>query len=159
MRTYHRQPSGTVPRARQLRRDATDAERALWLALRENFPAARFRRQVPIGPYFADFLSFRAKLVIEVDGGQHDIQADYDAARTRFIEAQGYRVIRFWNSDVLPDPEGVLNDISLSLGEREGTTKSRKGEGDNLRSAASPSPSQALPGPLPLPPGEGTTEQ
>lgn len=115
MRTYRNQPSGTVPRARQLRRDATDAERALWLALRENFPAARFRRQVPIGPYFADFLSFREKLVIEVDGGQHDQRAEYDAARTRFIEAQGYRVIRFWNSDVLPDPEYVVNAISLSL--------------------------------------------
>lgn len=115
MRTYHRQPSGTVSRARQLRRDATEAERVLWLALRENFPAARFRRQVPIGPYYADFLSFRAKLVIEVDGGQHDLQSEYDAARTRFIEAQGYRVIRFWNSDVLPDPEGVVNEISLAL--------------------------------------------
>ncbi|WP_439484589.1 endonuclease domain-containing protein [Blastomonas fulva] len=115
MRTYHRQPSGTVSRARQLHRDATDAERVLWLALRENFPAARFRRQVPIGPYYADFLSFRAKLVIEVDGGQHDLQTEYDAARTRFIEAQGYRVIRLWNSDVLPDPEGVVNEISLCL--------------------------------------------
>ncbi|WP_446652998.1 endonuclease domain-containing protein [Blastomonas sp.] len=158
MRTYRNQPSGTVPRARQLRRDATDAERALWLALRENFPTARFRRRVPIGPYFADFLSFREKLVIEVDGGQHDQQAEYDAARTRFIEAQGYRVIRFWNSDVLPDPEYVVSAIFLSLREREGATKSREGEGDSLNPAASPSPSQASPGPLPLPWGEGNSE-
>ncbi len=115
VRTYHRQPSGTVSRARQLRRDATDAERALWLALRENFPAARFRRQVPIGPYYADFLSHSARLIIEVDGGQHNEQIAYDNARTAFLNAEGYRVIRFWNCDVLGSLEAVVEQIAANL--------------------------------------------
>lgn len=79
------------------------------------FPGCAVSQTGTDRPYYADFLSFRAKLVIEVDGGQHDLQSEYDAVRTRFIEAQGYRVIRFWNSDVLPDPEGVVNEISLCL--------------------------------------------
>ena len=130
MRTYLNQPSGTVQRARELRKNATDAEKRMWRALRENFPDAKFRRQVPIGSYFADFLSFSMKLVIEVDGGQHGEAREYDARRTAFIEAQGYRVIRFWNNDVLGNTEGVIAAISLSLGEREGTAKRRKGEGE-----------------------------
>ncbi len=114
MRTYRRQPSGTVARARDLRRHATDAEKALWRALRENLPAA-LRRQVPVGPYFADFFSFSAKLVLEVDGGQHADAAEYDAARTRCFEAQGYRVLRFWNNDVLTSLDGVLSIIAANL--------------------------------------------
>ena len=129
MRTYRDQPSGTVSRARDLRKNATEAEKRMWRALRENFPSAKFRRQVPIGPYYADFFSFPAKLVIEVDGGQHGEAQDYDARRTAFLEAQGLRVVRFWNNDVLGNTEGVITQISLSLGEREGATKSRKGEG------------------------------
>ena len=129
MRTYRDQPSGTVSRARELRKNATEAEKRMWRALRENFPSAKFRRQVPIGPYYADFFSFPAKLVIEVDGGQHGEAQDYDARRTAFLEAQGLRVVRFWNNDVLGNTEGVITQISLSLGEREGATKSRKGEG------------------------------
>jgi very-short-patch-repair endonuclease len=129
VRTYRDQPSGTVSRARGNRQNATEAEKRMWRALRENFPSAKFRRQVPIGPYYADFFSFSMKLVIEVDGGQHGEAQDYDARRTAFIEAQGYRVIRFWNNDVLENIEGVMTQISLSLGEREGATKSRKGEG------------------------------
>ena len=115
LRTYRNQPSGTVSRARELRKYATDAEKRMWRALRENFPDAKFRRQVPIGPYFADFLSFSAKLVIEVDGGQHGEAQKYDAARTAFIEGEGYRVIRFWNNDVLTNMEGVTRAISESL--------------------------------------------
>lgn len=84
---------------------------------------------MPIGPYYADFFSFPAKLVIEVDGGQHGEAQDYDARRTAFLESQGLRIIRFWNNDVLGNTEGVLTQISFSLGEREGATKSRKGEG------------------------------
>ena len=128
MRTYLNQPSGTVPRARELRKNATEAEKLMWRALRENFPDAKFRRQVPIGPYYADFFSFSMKLVIEVDGGQHGEAQDYDARRTAFLEAQGLRVIRFWNNDVLGNIEDVITQISLSLREREGATKSRKGE-------------------------------
>ena len=127
MRTYLNQPSGTVQRARELRKNATDAEKRMWRALRENFPDAKFRRQVPIGSYFADFLSFSMKLVIEVDGGQHGEAQEYDARRTAFIEAQGYRVIRFWNNDVLGNTEGVIAAISLSLGERGGSREAAEG--------------------------------
>jgi very-short-patch-repair endonuclease len=137
LRTYHNRPSGTVSRARELRRNATDAEKALWRGLREHLPQAKFRRQVPVGAYFADFYSFSARLIIEVDGGQHDEAQSYDAARTRFLESQGYRVIRFWNNDVLTNIEGVLGTIAENL---------------------SPSPSHAVRGPLPLPLGEGNTE-
>ncbi len=142
MQTYRNRPSGTVSRARTLRKNATEAEKRMWRIVRENFPEAKFRRQVPIGSYFADFYSFSAKLVIEVDGGQHGEAQEYDARRTAFIEAQGYRVIRFWNNDVLTNIEGVVTQISLSLEEREGATRSRKGKDDNLASRGSPSPSQ-----------------
>jgi very-short-patch-repair endonuclease len=88
MHLYDNQPSGTVSRARALRRNATDAEKALWLGLRRAFRELKFRRQVPIGPYFADFLCLSARLVIEVDGGQHDEAKIYDEVRTRFIAAR-----------------------------------------------------------------------
>ena len=130
MRTYKNQPSGTISRARELRKNATEAEKRMWRVLRENFPGAKFRRQVPIGPFFADFFSFPMKLVIEVDGGQHGVAQDYDARRTAFLEAQGLHVIRFWNNDVLGNTEGVIEVISLSIGEREAATKRRTGEGE-----------------------------
>jgi len=144
MRTYRNQPSGTVSRARGLRKDATDAEKRMWQALRETFPALKWRRQVPVGPYFADFLSFAVKLVIEVDGGQHAEASSYDARRTEFLQAQGFTVLRFWNTDVLANTNGVMETISLSLREREGATQSRKGEGDQPPAPArqTPSPSQ-----------------
>ncbi|WP_260580767.1 endonuclease domain-containing protein [Sphingopyxis sp. PET50] len=144
MRTYRHQPSGTVTRARTLRKSATEAEKRMWRALRETFPAIKWRRQVPIGPYFADFFSFAAKLVIEVDGGQHSEAASYDARRTEFLEAQGLTVLRFWNTDVLANTQGVMETISLSLREREGAAKRRKGEGDEPPppDRRTPSPSQ-----------------
>ncbi|HEX8443432.1 MAG TPA: endonuclease domain-containing protein [Allosphingosinicella sp.] len=108
-------PSGTLTRARQLRRNATEAEKRLWSALREAFPHAKFRRQVPYGAYFADFLSFSAKLIIEVDGGQHAYRVEQDAVRTRYLEAQGFRVLRFWNNDVLENTSGVLETIASHL--------------------------------------------
>ena len=83
----------------------TEAERRLWTLLRESFPEQRFRRQVPIRNFIADFASHRAKLVIDVDGGQHSI--DVDAERTKVIEREGYRLIRFWNDDVLGNSDGV----------------------------------------------------
>jgi very-short-patch-repair endonuclease len=137
MRSYRNQPSGTVSRARDLRRNATEAEKRLWSGLRQACPGAKFRRQVPIGPYFADFYSFGMRLVVEVDGGQHADTQDYDTARTRFLEQQGLRVIRYWNTDVLANLDGVLADIVQHL---------------------SPSPSRPVAGPLPLPLGEGKQE-
>jgi very-short-patch-repair endonuclease len=103
------------PRARQLRRDMTDAESKLWEALRDRrLLGWKIRRQVEIKPYYVDFLCVEAKLVIEVDGGQHN--ADVDAARTAFLEKTGLRVIRFWNNDVLANLDVVLLTIAEALG-------------------------------------------
>ena len=103
-----------ILRARTLRRDMTPQERKLWRALKENFPNAHFRKQVPMGLYTADFAWHTAKLIIEVDGGQHGTDAgkSHDTVRTRYIEAQGYRVIRFWNNDIDHNLEGVLAIIA-----------------------------------------------
>jgi very-short-patch-repair endonuclease len=108
-------PSNAVARSRQLRRSATDAEQQLWRALREKLPAAKFRWQVPFGPYHADFASHGAKLIVEVDGSQHAVEQERDAARTRFLNGEGYRVLRFWNNEVLGNPDGVLAVIEKSL--------------------------------------------
>jgi very-short-patch-repair endonuclease len=102
--------------ARSLRRQMTDAEAKPWRALRNRtFAGCKFRRQVPIGPYVVDFISHERRLVIELDGGQHGDQLAYDAARTRRIERDGYRVLRFWNNDVLRNIEGVLQVIASAL--------------------------------------------
>jgi very-short-patch-repair endonuclease len=154
MRLYDNQPSGTVARARSLRRNATEAEKRLLSVLKETFPAMKWRFQVPVGPYYADFLCFAAKLVIEVDGGQHGEAEGHDARRTRFIESKGYRVLRFWNNDVLGNTDGVIASIanSLSRREREGARSAQpsgKGEGDHTTEkgepalANSPSPFRA----------------
>jgi very-short-patch-repair endonuclease len=102
-------------RARELRINMTDAERALWHALRKRQLGARFRRQVPLGRFVADFASFDHRLVIEVDGGQHATRQAQDAARTEYLAASGYRVLRFWNNDVLQNTEGVLEQIRAAL--------------------------------------------
>jgi very-short-patch-repair endonuclease len=90
----------------------------------------RFNRQVPIGPYICDFVSRSAKLIIEVDGGQHGWRIDEDAARTRYLESRGYRVIRFWNSDVLERLEGVVAEIADVIAAFPSPDPSRKREGD-----------------------------
>ncbi|WP_230481471.1 endonuclease domain-containing protein [Sphingomonas sp. Leaf21] len=103
-------------RARELRLNPTDAERRLWRALsRRQVAGVRFNRQVPVGPYIADFAARSEKLIVEVDGGQHDERAAYDEARTHYLETQGWRVIRFWNNDVLGNLEGVVLTIERSL--------------------------------------------
>jgi len=103
-----------VSRARQLRQNPTDAERKLWQQLRALPNAAHFRRQATIGPYFADFACHIHRLVIEIDGGQHAERAS-DAIRTAYLEASGYRVLRFWNSNVLGNIDGVLEIIISAL--------------------------------------------
>ena len=95
----------------------TVAETAMWRLLRESFKEQHFRRQVPIRHFIVDFASHRAKLVIEVDGGQHG--PAIDAARTAVIEGEGYRVIRFWNNDVLGNPDGVWTIIDAALRESQ----------------------------------------
>jgi very-short-patch-repair endonuclease len=142
VKNYASRPSGTVSRARELRRNSTEAERRLWRALRAKLPGRKWRRQMPVGPYFVDFACFGERLVIELDGGQHADATGYDEARTRFIQAQGYRVLRFRNNDVLSNTDGVLERItqSLSQREREGGAERREGELDT----ASSSPSHAF---------------
>jgi len=106
----------TVQRARSLLKDMTDAERRVWFALRDRrFDGWKFRRQVPFGQYILDFVCFDAKLVIEVDGGQHDERAAYDARRSAHLEKSGFRVLRFWNNEVLGNLDGVLTMIELKL--------------------------------------------
>jgi very-short-patch-repair endonuclease len=106
--------------ARRLRQDSTDAEKLLWRALREEpFKGAHFRRQVPLGAYVADFVGHSARLVIELDGGQHAEaeQAAKDDIRSAALAERRYRVLRFWNNDVLSNIDGVLATIADALTE------------------------------------------
>jgi len=106
-------------RARQLRSALTDAERKLWLHLRRRrIDGHRFRRQAPFGPYIVDFACLSARLIVEVDGGQHTDQSASDARRTAWLESQGFRVMRFWNNEVLGDIDGVLGVIADALDRR-----------------------------------------
>ena len=102
-------------RARKLRRDATEVERVLWQALREMPLPVKVRRQHPIGRCIADFAIPSRRFVIEIDGGQHATEEPQDAARTRVLEAQGWRVIRFWNNDVTENLTGVLETIAAEI--------------------------------------------
>lgn len=106
----------TVSRSRSLRREASRAEKICWELLRDRrLRRAKFRRQHPIGPYFADFACISRKLVIEVDGEHHAFQVDADARRTAYLEAAGWRVIRFWATEVVGNPEGIWEAISMVL--------------------------------------------
>jgi 2-isopropylmalate synthase len=103
-------------RARKLRQSSTRAEVKLWRLLRaRQFEHAKFRRQVPIGPYFADFLSYELRMVIEVDGGQH-ADNERDRRRDAWFGENGYRVLHFWNNDVLRNIGGVAELISSAIG-------------------------------------------
>ena len=105
-----------VPMARKLRQNQTDAERALWFRLRDRrLNGLKFRRQMPIASYVVDFCCESARLIIELDGGQHDELSKEDAKRTAVFEAQGYLVLRFWNNDVLRNTDGVVESIVDTL--------------------------------------------
>jgi very-short-patch-repair endonuclease len=114
------QPIGRFRRAvaRRLRSRTTDTEIALWKRLRGiQTEGTHFRRQVPIGPYVADFACMAARLVIELDGSQHanDVQRAKDQRRTHWFESQGYRVIRFWNNEISMNMDGVLDTVYAAL--------------------------------------------
>lgn len=106
----HRNPTATS-RAKQLRSRSTDAELTLWQQLRaKRLRGLKFRRQVPIDNYIADFCSMSYRIVIEVDGGQHN-DSKNDEVRDSYLKEQGFRVLRFWNNDVLENTEGVVDAI------------------------------------------------
>jgi very-short-patch-repair endonuclease len=103
-------------RSRALRRSATDADRKLWHRIRaRQLSGHKFRRQVWIGPYIVDFICFEQLVIIEVDGGHHANSASNDAARTAWLNSQGYRVLRFWNNEVLQNIDGVLSRLLSEL--------------------------------------------
>ncbi|MES1244469.1 MAG: DUF559 domain-containing protein [Acidobacteriota bacterium] len=100
--------------ARELRKQMTDAERLLWSRLRRRFLGTKFRRQVPLGDFIVDFACMGSRLVIEVDGGQH-LENAADRVRDRWLEENGFRVLRFWNHEVLQNLDGVLVRISEAV--------------------------------------------
>jgi len=107
-----------TPLAPNLRRKQTEAEKVLWARLRSRqVTGTKFRRQQPIGRYIADFVSLETKLIVEIDGGQHDDNEGRanDERRTAWLNEKGFRVLRFWNNDVLTNTNGVLEKISEAL--------------------------------------------
>ena len=111
-------PPLEIQRARELREAATRAERTLWWHIRDRkILGAKFRRQHPIGPFIVDFVAIKERLVVELDGGQHALDPikARDSERTRVIEALGFRVLRFWNPEVIGNLEGVLEVIASAL--------------------------------------------
>lgn len=130
-----RTPPDKLALAKSLRRKMTEPEQHLWYHLRAHRTLGKFKRQVAIGPYIADFASLSSKIIVELDGSQH-LDSTKDAARDVWLKKQGYEVLRFWNHDALNRTQEVLEAIRIKLGER-------------------PSP------PTPLPPlaGEGRPEK
>ena len=103
-------------RARELRKNPTEAERVLWQHIRRRqLGGYRFRRQQPLGEYIVDFFCFEKRLVVEIDGGQHSERVSYDTARTASLKSRGFRVLRFWNNQVLGETEAVKQAILEAL--------------------------------------------
>ena len=112
MRTKPPTDSVILDRARRLRREMTEPERKLWRFLRDRpLVGVKFRRQVPVGNFIADFCCVEHQLIVELDGGQHAEQEDADASRSRFLAEKGFRVLRFWNDQVLNGVEFVVEEI------------------------------------------------
>ncbi|MDO8289616.1 MAG: DUF559 domain-containing protein [Parvibaculum sp.] len=107
----------TDSRLRHMRRNMTEAEFRLWLHLRNGALGFHFRRQHPLGPYITDFACLERRLIVEVDGGQHSLPTElaHDAKRTQWLNEAGFRVIRFWNNDVVNNIEGVVELIVEEL--------------------------------------------
>ena len=105
-----------VIHARELRKNSTNAESALWAELRDRrLCEFRFKRQHPIGPYIVDFVCLESRLVVELDGGQHQVLIEYDAERTNYLNQRGFSVLRFWNNQVFAELSGVKEAILLAL--------------------------------------------
>jgi very-short-patch-repair endonuclease len=97
-----------LDRARQLRKDLTDTERLVWSKLRNRrFAQFKFRRQVPLGNFIVDFVCFDRRLIVELDGGQHTLQREYDEKRTGWLKSQGFDIVRFWNHEVFQDWDAI----------------------------------------------------
>ena len=123
--------------ARKLRKELTPAERKLWAVIRNDQLGVNFRRQHAIGKYIPDFVCIKKKLIIELDGSQHLEQQEYDAERTKFLETQGYKVIRFWNNEVMNNINGVIGNIQLALEDKtDRADTGGEGEESALRRAA-----------------------
>jgi very-short-patch-repair endonuclease len=101
------------PHAARLRRLATDAERLLWSRLRARRLGVKFRFQHSLGPFVADFVCLQRKLIVEADGGQHNPQTD--RARTAYLRKRGFRIVRFWNHDILQNIDGVVETLHIIL--------------------------------------------
>jgi very-short-patch-repair endonuclease len=116
----------------------TEAERKLWWHLRHRLlaPGTHFRRQVRIGRFVADFACHATRIVVEVDGGQHGTASAADEARTKVLEANGYRVLRYWNNDVLTNIDGVLEDILNAITTTPTPNPSPQGGGEHTESVA-----------------------
>ena len=129
-RSYDKGYSRPTLRSRELRNNATDAERKLWPHLSaRKLRGVRFNRQFPVGQFICDFVSREKRLVIEIDGGHHATNVEYDSRRTQFLNSQGYVVLRFWNNDVIDNLDGVLMMIGEALDNRPSPDPSRKREG------------------------------
>lgn len=108
--------AGLKHKARRLRKELTETEKYLWKYLRDKqIGGFKFRRQQPVGRYIVDFINFEKKLIIEVDGGQHSIYKKRDIIRDKYLKKEGYRVLRFWDNEVLNNIEGVLEVIMQNL--------------------------------------------
>lgn len=102
----------SLKNARELRKNATDCERLLWLHLRgKRLQGFKFKRQQPLGNYIVDFVCFQTRLIVEADGGQYADQVEYDTRRDEWLKSQGFKILRFWNNDILTNTEGVLATI------------------------------------------------
>jgi very-short-patch-repair endonuclease len=111
--------------ARRLRKTMTPAEKLLWWRLRRESEGWKFRRQPPVGPFVADFACLEVRLAVEVDGATHSTaeEIDYDARRTRYLERHGWRVVRFWNSEIFQNLDGVIDTIQDAAWEQENWLK------------------------------------
>ena len=105
----------TRTRAIELRQEPTPAERKLWANIRNDQLTVNFRRQHAIGSFIPDFVCIQKKLIIELDGSQHLEQEEYDQERTKYFGSQGYKVIRFWNNQIMNDINGVIKSIQYAL--------------------------------------------